>query len=359
MKRSAISLMDRFGAVRVARAVQRSRAVVLTYHGVLNGAPDYDYLNHNFIAAESFDAQMRYVCRHYRPISLRELVAAYREGRRPPDRSVVVTFDDGFANNFAVAFPILQRHAVPFTVFVTTGLLDTPGAMLWTERAKRSLFLNPERSVCLELDGVSRTFDLSSPAARADASKAVLQRLKRLPPAARNRALDDIERVCGPRPVQEHERDRYEFLTWAQVRELASAGVEIGSHTVSHPILTTLDEGTLRDELVESKRCVEAALGRECVSLAYPNGSPADFGPREKAALRDSGYLCGLSLNGSLNDRPDLYEVDRINVGRHLDLPAFQMAMTGILGAARRTRDAVFGSGKPRQPRPQERHSES
>ena len=346
MKRSAVSLMDRFGAVHVARALQRSRAVVLTYHGVLNGAADYDYLNHNFIAAESFDAQMRYICRHYRPIALRELVAAYREGRTPPDRSVVVTFDDGFANNFSVAFPILRRHSVPFTVFVTTGLVDTPGAMLWTERAKRSLFLHPERSVSLELDGASRILDLSSAAARANASKAVLQRLKRMQPAARNQALDDLERVCGARPVQERERERYEFLTWSQVREMASAGVEIGSHTVNHPILTTLDADALRDELVESKRRVEAALGRECLSFAYPNGSPTDFGPREKTALRDCGYLCGLSLNGSLNDRPDLYEVDRINVGRHLDPPAFHVAMTGILGAARRTRNRILGSGQ-------------
>ena len=140
MKRSAVLLLDRFGAVGVARALQRSRAVVLTYHGVLNGAADYDYLNHNFIAAESFDAQMRYISRHYRPIALRDLLAAYREGRRPPGRSVVVTFDDGFANNSSVAFPILRRHSVPFTVFVTTGLLDTPGAMV-----RRAQHVCPER----------------------------------------------------------------------------------------------------------------------------------------------------------------------------------------------------------------------
>jgi len=345
MKRSAISLLDRWGAVALARAVQRSRAVVLTYHGVLDGSAEYDYLNHNFIAAEVFDSQMRYICRHYRPIALRELVAAYREGRTPPQGSVVVTFDDGFANNFSVAFPILRRHSIPFTVFVTTGLLDTPGAMLWTERAKRSLFLYPERSVSIELDGASATLDLSSPAARADASKRVVSRLKRLQPDARNRTLDELERVCGSRPVQEHERERYQFLTWAQAREMASAGVEIGSHTVSHPILTTLDAATLRHELAESKRSVETALGGECVSFAYPNGSPADFGPREKAALRDCGYACGLSLNGSLNNRPDLYEVDRINVGRQLDPPAFHVAMTGILGAARRTRNRIFGPG--------------
>jgi peptidoglycan/xylan/chitin deacetylase (PgdA/CDA1 family) len=346
MKRSALSILGRLGAVPIARTLQRSRAVVLTYHGVLNSADNDDYLNHNFVDADGFDAQMRYICRHYRPTPLRELVAAYRQGRRPPDRAVVVTFDDGFANNLSVAFPILRRHSVPFTVFVTTGLLDTPGAIMWTERAKRSLYLCPGDTVDLQLDGAELTFDLSSPAARADASKAVLQRLKRMAPSARDHALTDLERVCGAQPIQDHERDRYEFLTWAQARELASAGVEIGSHTVSHPILTTLDAGTLRDELVGSKQRVESALGRECVSFAYPNGSHADFGPREKAALRDCGYLCGLSLNGSLNDRPDLYEVDRINVGRHLDLPAFQVAMTGILGAARRTRDRILRSGQ-------------
>jgi peptidoglycan/xylan/chitin deacetylase (PgdA/CDA1 family) len=342
MKRSALSILGRFGAVPIARTLQRSRAVVLTYHGVLDNADNDDYLNHNFVAADWFDAQMRYICRHYRPIPLRELVATYRRGHRPPDRSVVVTFDDGFANNLSVALPILRRHSVPFTVFVTTGLLDTPGAIMWTERAKRSLYLYPGHSVDLQLDGVARTLDLSSPAARVNAAKAVLQRLKRMAPGPRNQALHDLERVCGAQPIQDHERDRYEFLTWAQARELAAAGVEIGSHTVNHPILTTLDASALRDELVESKRRVEAALGQECISFAYPNGSHADFGPREKAALRDHGYLCGLSLNGSLNDRPDLYEVDRINVGRHLDLPAFQVAMTGMLGAARRTRDRIL-----------------
>jgi peptidoglycan/xylan/chitin deacetylase (PgdA/CDA1 family) len=173
-------------------------------------------------------------------------------------------------------------------------------------------------------------------------------------PGARNRALDELERVCGSRPVQEHVRERYDFLTWAQAREMASSGVEIGSHTVSHPILTTLDDGALRHELAESKRSVERALGQDCLSFAYPNGSPADFGAREKAALRECGYLCGLSLNGSLNDSPDLYEVDRINVGRQLDPPAFHVAMTGMLGAARRTRNRIFGSRTAVAPDPRE-----
>ena len=260
---------------------------------------------------------------------------------------MAVTFDDGFANNFSTAFPILRKHSVPFTVFVTTGLLDTPGAVLWTERAKRSLYLCPGRSVALRLAGGDITLDLSTPSARVNACKHVLQRLKRLAPAERDRALDDLEATCGPQPIREHERGRYDFMTWAQAREMASAGVEIGSHTVSHPILTTLDSDTLQRELAESKRRVEESLGQACVAFAYPNGSPADFGMREKQALRECGYACGLSLNGSLNDHPDVYEVDRINVGRHLDMPAFRVALTGILGTARRLRDRLFQKRSP------------
>ena len=87
MKRSGIALLDRVGGVSVARTLQRSRTAVLTYHGVLDGGSEYDYLNHNFISAESFDAQMRYICQHYRPIALRELIAGYRKGARcPSDR---------------------------------------------------------------------------------------------------------------------------------------------------------------------------------------------------------------------------------------------------------------------------------
>jgi len=339
MKRSGIALLNACGAASAARTLQGRRVTILTYHGVIGGTSDYEYLNHNFISAESFDAQMRYVAEHYQPIALHELVRFYREGRTPPRRSLAVTFDDGFANNFTVAFPILRRHRVPFTVFVTTSLLDVRGELLWTDRAKRALYLCTRTSVVLPLDGIDVALDLSSPAARVNACRDVLGRMKRLPPAMRQAALQTVDGVCGRPPIEEHERERYEFLSWQQVKQMAEAGVEFGSHTVSHPILATLDSDALDMELTRSKQRIEAMLQRECYALAYPNGSPADFGVREKTALRQTGYLCGLSLKGTLNDRPDLFELDRVNVGRHLDMPSFQLAITGVLGTARRTRD--------------------
>jgi peptidoglycan/xylan/chitin deacetylase (PgdA/CDA1 family) len=327
----------------MARELQRGRCAILAYHGVLSGADDrYDFLNHNFVAAEAFERHLRYLTRYYRPISLSDLRNCYRRQVPPPPRSVALTFDDGFANNFTVAFPLLQRHSFPFTVFLTTAMLDQPGAQLWSERVKRAIFMCPGDSVRIQLAQGNILCPLDTVAAREDSARRVLQRLKRMPPDSRDAGLASIETSCGRPALQRHEMERYQFLSWSQVRRMASAGVEFGSHTVTHPILSTLDESAMCQEVVESKRRIEAELKQDCYALAYPNGSPADFGPREKSALRAVGYQCAFSLVGALNSaHTDPYELDRINVGREFDPATFQAAVTGILGSARRAREAV------------------
>ena len=331
------------GVFKLARELQRGRSAIVTYHGVLSGADDrYSFLNHNFVAAEAFERHLRFLAEHYRPIRLSDLVRCYRRNMAPPPRSVALTFDDGFANNFTVAFPLLQKHSFPFTVFLTTAMLDRPGAQLWSERVKRAIYMCPADSVRLRLPEGETVCQLKTAAAREDAARRVLQGLKRLAPRARDAALESIESACGRPELQPHEMERYQFLSWAQVRTMAAAGVEFGSHTVSHPILSRLDESALRLEVVESKRRIESELKQECYALAYPNGSSADFGLREKSALRGAGYWCALSLAGGLiGARPDLYELDRINIGREFEDATLDAALTGILGGARRSREAL------------------
>lgn len=340
MKRSTLALLGSLGFLSAARELQRGRSVILTYHGVLSGDDDaYNYLNYNFVAAGTFEQQIQYLLRHYRPIRLADLVRSYRNNTPPPARSVALTFDDGFANNCTVAFPILQKYGFPFTIFLTTGMLESPGAQLWSERVKRAVYLCPRESVVLPILGRDIQCQLESPGAREQATRRVLHMLKRSPPAERNAALLIIESACGRPELTARELERYEFLTWAQVRTMASAGVEFGSHTVHHPILSTLDEPALRDELVASKRRIEAEIGQDCYAFAYPNGQPGDFGVREKRALQAAGYSCGLSLGGTLNPaRPDPFELDRINIGRQFEGPVYQAAVTGVLGTLRTMR---------------------
>ncbi len=343
MKHSGGHVLRSVGLTAAARNLMRHRAVVLTYHGVLAaGGEEYEFLNHNFVHAQVFDRQMRWVREHYRPLPLSELVSCYRAGKEPPPRSVAVTFDDGFANNYSVAFPILKRHGIPFTVFVSTGLLDHPGTLLWSERVKRSIYLSKCTSATVDLAGRPFGLDLRSRDARATTAREVLLELKNHPIAVRDAAVDRIEERCGRPALTDADRERYAFLTWDQVRTMDAAGVEFGSHTVSHPILSKLDDDSLESELVLSKRRIELELGHSCTAFAYPNGSRADFGEREKRALERADYHAAFALSGQINRRvPDLFALDRINIGRQLDAATFEVAVAGLLGLARRTRDRL------------------
>jgi peptidoglycan/xylan/chitin deacetylase (PgdA/CDA1 family) len=338
------------GVLSAARVVQRSRSVILTYHGVLSGTDNrYDFLNQNFIAASVFEEQIRYLARHYAPQRLADLVSCYRRNVPPPARSVVVTFDDGFENNYSVALPILQKHGVPVTVVLTTGMLDSPGAQLWTERIKRAICFCTRDTFALRLLDREIPCRLTSALSREALARQVLGLLKREPARSRDAVVAAIEDACGRPALQPHEMERYRFLTWAQVRAMSAAGVEFGSHTVSHPILSTLDDEGLRAELVISREQIESELGQECYAFAYPNGSHADFGPRDKRALQAAGYSCGLSLEGTLNGAGvDLYELDRINVGRRLNGPIFEAAVAGVLGGAARAREKLRGLARSR-----------
>jgi peptidoglycan/xylan/chitin deacetylase (PgdA/CDA1 family) len=343
LKRSGLALLHHSGAFALARRLRGRRAVVLTYHGVLGGNDDrYDFLNANFVAASAFERHMAHIARHYRPVRGPELVEWLSRGVEPPERAVAVTFDDGFANNCHVAYPILRRLGIPFTIFLTTGLIGRPDAQLWTERVKRSILLSAQSSVVVDLGGEVLEASLTSTRERERVARQVLGRLKRWNPERRDRAVAAIEAVAGRHPLQESDQERYRFLTWDETRTMAAAGVDFGSHTVEHPILSTLTSAAMEREIGESKRTIERELGVACTTFAYPNGQPGDFGAREEAALRAAGYLGAFALDGGLNRVPiNPYRLHRVNIGREYDLPLFEGTISGLLGAARQSRAAI------------------
>jgi hypothetical protein len=222
-------------------------------------------------------------------------------------------------------------------------MIGRSGVQLWTERVKRAIYLCRAGVVTLRIGALDIRCDLSTDRLRADAARRILRRLKRWPIPDRDAAIESIEATCGRVVPGDGESERYRFLTWTEIREMAAAGVEFGSHTVTHPILSVLDDTLLDHEIRESKATIERELGRECRLFAYPNGASADFGEREKMALRASGYEAACSLRQGLNGRvPDLYDLNRVNIGRHLDDAGFEFAAAGLIGFGRRLREAIF-----------------
>ena len=348
MKRQVLTLLHHSGCLGALRMLRRSAVVVLTYHGVLPDDDDsYDFLLDNFVSAAAFERQLRWLSSRYHPVSLRAVVDSLDGGPPLPPRAATVTFDDGFANNYSVAFPLLQRHRVPAAMFLTTGCIGVSGAQLWTERVKRAIFLSTRDRLQGNWAG-GETLLLSDAGTRAQAARKVLARLKRLPVEQRSSLVAQIEEECGRSPISPAERVRYDFMSWEQAREMAEAGIEFGSHTVSHPMLSTLSDAELYDELQESKRRLEQELGRECYAFAYPNGKFGDYGEREKQALQAAGYRCALALNGRLNHGTmDRFELERVNIARGFDTPLLNARLTGLLADIRALTEHARSSPQP------------
>ena len=156
---------------------------------------------------------------------------------------------------------------------------------------------------------------------RRAAAERLLAILKKLPDPARLEVLQQLERLVAAPLGAEHEHSG--ALTWAQVREMSTAGIEFGSHTVSHPVLSVLDDATLEHELVDSRGVIEARTGKACRILAYPIGATA---PRVEAAARQAGYKLGIGYQSGTNrlDRLEPFAIRRLHVERYLSRAYFQ-----------------------------------
>jgi peptidoglycan/xylan/chitin deacetylase (PgdA/CDA1 family) len=274
--------------------------LVLIYHRVL---PTRDPLLPDEPDAADFSAQMDLIGRNFRLLPLREAVQRLRSGDLPA-RSVSITFDDGYANNCEVALPILKARGIPATVFVAPGFLS--GGRMFNDTVVEAV-----RRAPAELDLTREGFGrhaLPDDAARVRAIAAILPVLKYLPQAERlRRAAAVAERVGAGLPDDL-------MMTEDQVRRLHHEGIEIGAHTMNHPILANADEVTARREIVESKGRLEEMIGAKVSSFAYPNGGPTrDYTTRDVVLAREAGFDVAVSTAwGAATPGRDPHQIPRI-----------------------------------------------
>lgn len=329
-----VEAAERFGLVRALRPLHDRRGAsltVLAYHRIMPlSSPDSYPFDLDLISATpaQFDWQMQYVRQHLNPVSLARVIEHLRTGEPLPDRAVAITFDDGFSDTYRYAFPILQRHCVPATVFVTTGYVDS-GEPFWFELAAY-LNLRVERGQ-LQIEGSDLAFP-SGPTIRErrDSLRVLHEILKALPNARRTAVLSSWARHFARR-IDPTALELSRPISWAQVSEMAQAGIDFGSHTVTHPNLTRLTDTDLQWELSESKRVLEQRLNRHVGTLAYPIGTTAAYDARVVSAAQRAGFGLAVSYVSGANwlSKLDQFELRRHGVG--LDMtPAFFRALTAL-----------------------------
>lgn len=277
---------------------------ILIYHRVL-ARPDPLFPGE--VNRALFERQLRLLKRFYTVLPLPVALQRLQDGSLPP-RAACITFDDGYADNAEHALPLLQQYGLHATFFIATGYLN--GGQMWNDRVIDAVREAPGATLDLRDLGLD-CLPLASLAQRRAAIEHVLGKLKYLPFEQRQRLAVDIRRRAGGAMRTMAPA----MLTTFQLQRLHAAGMGIGAHTVSHPILAALSDRAARNDIANGKRELEQLLQAPVSLFAYPNGKAGrDYGPAHVAIVKSLGFTAALATDWGVA-RPgtglDLFQLPR------------------------------------------------
>jgi peptidoglycan/xylan/chitin deacetylase (PgdA/CDA1 family) len=283
--------------------------VILAYHRIVRAPGEVAFDSGVYSATESaFDAQVQFLARHFEVVG----PEALESEPGTPGRKVVLTFDDGYRDNYELALPILRRHGVPAAFFLATGFLDRPAVPWWDELAWIAK-TSPKPSIDAG-DWLVRDLPLTGDRRHAIAELARVY--KSLPTDV---AEDFVEHCaeaagtgrCDPGLAREM------WMTWQMAAELRDAGMTVGGHTETHPILARSDPDRQRREIEGCAARLRDELDVKMRFFAYPVGLRASFDEVTKRILADSGVRLAFSLYGGYRRRGDHdpFDVPRASIG--------------------------------------------
>src|SRR2546423_9728849 len=221
------------------------RFVILCYHRIgVGGVRFYSQL-----PVAQFEQQMRYLRSNCRVVSLNQLVQELNHGIASAP-AVAVTFDDGYLGTYTDAFPILRKYAIPATVYLTAGCIET-GEVAWYDRVFLALQIMAGKSYEARIPHYRR-FELDSYESRFAAAAELIRYFRSLPNDRRIAECAALEKLVRLPQAQLTNR----MMNWDQAREMPRAGISFEAHTMTHPVLSRLDPASLNSELAESKRLV-------------------------------------------------------------------------------------------------------
>jgi len=271
----------------VARCINVNAAAVIMYHGVCSDSrlpPEVDF----HLTPDDFDRHVRMLKRRYPVISLLHLLEPLERGE-PLQKAVVLTFDDGYRNNATVAHPILERHSLPYTIFLSTAYI---GKDSWLPLNQLYALWNFGR-----ISG-SRMQELRG-------------EIRRQPVSAAGRLVQDAGVLLpGEKKLAE---TSFGMLSWEEVRHLAGQGVEFGSHTHTHCNMAAETSVQQLAELQSARDLIRAETGEDAATFAYPFGRSDNWSRETRASVIAAGHRCAILANGGLvRPNQDVFALPRV-----------------------------------------------
>lgn len=312
-----LGFLDAYAFLR--RKLTRSQVAILMYHRVSLKKDDWSYES---LSPQAFESQMEYFCREYEILSLDDLAQYILQGKNLPHKAVVITFDDGYRDNYLYAYPILKKHHIPATIFITTGHIGT-GKLFWWDKVSYAIQHTEIEKLNLEELG---SYLLQSAHDKSKVCSTIIERLKKLPEERKALLIEKLLAISGVE-LPSTDFSKKLILSWEEIREMNNDGISFGAHSVNHPILTNIPLEQAKWEIVQSKKDIYKNLGREVTAFSYPNGN---FSPEVAKFVKESGFTCAVSVLPfkliSQKDNP--YELSRIILSD--DFNTFKFIFCGL-----------------------------
>ncbi len=291
------------GVINVIKKSRASKAIVLAYHSINQVTLRELEIEQS---PENFKEQMRYLKENFTVLSLKQFLEYRDTGKELPKNSVLITFDDGYRDNYLYAYPVLKELGLPATIFITTSVIDTPESLFF-DTIRFAIFESKFNLLDLRELGLERyILDHENHKTLSTVIKEITQFSKR---------LDDDKRLQLKREVYRRlslsEESKRLYLSWDEIKEMLANGIEFGSHTVNHPNLAVIPVEQCREELATSMAIIEQHTGVAPTALAYPFGSKDEFNESVESIANEVGYDCAFSLNVTPECRLDSFTISR------------------------------------------------
>jgi len=266
-----------------------------------------------FSASElEFTKQLKFYQQHFKVISVDELLDMVKENKAIKHRYAIITFDDGYIDNYEIAYPILQQHGLSAAFYIATDYIDLPQIPWWDEIA---WLVRHSKKTKIKLKGWSMSIDISKGTIKGSI-QSILKLIKQEKNQTMTEKIKDLESYCQCKMPDNIRRSKL-FLNWPQIKEMSENGMHIGSHTLSHRILSHLTEKEQHIELTQSKQKIEGCLNKKITTIAYPVGDKNTFTTATQKLARQANYQLAFSYISGINktvNHKNQYQLNRFPV---------------------------------------------
>lgn len=313
--------LDVYSSLR--RKLTKSQVAILIYHRV---ALKKDNWSLEPLDPQSFENQIKYFSENYEILPLEKLVQFIQLGMPLPKKAIVITFDDGYKDNFLYAYPILRRYHANATVFLSTGHIDTDKLFWWD---KVSYVIQHSCIDRLILDELG-SYSLQSEIDRLRVCSVVMDWMKNLDQESKEKFIDKLISITGVNIPSGLGKNF--ILSWNEIRKMNNNGIAFGAHTVNHPCLINLPLKQAKWEIIQSKIDIDENLGKEFSAFSYPYG---DSNIELIKFTKESGFKCAVSFLPCklIGSKDNLYTLSRIVP--YEDFSKFKIMSSGLWGDLR------------------------